>query len=75
MQTMKASEFKAKCLKLMDEIQQSGDEVIITKNGKPVSKLVPYRKQALTLLGLHKGKIESLDADLFSTEDRWEAET
>ena len=37
MQTMKASEFKAKCLKLMDEVNETGEEVIITKNGKPVS--------------------------------------
>jgi len=75
MQTMKASEFKAKCLKLMDEIQESGDEVVITKNGKPVSKLVPYRVKAPTLLGLHKGRIESLDDDLFSTEDPWDVES
>ena len=41
--TMKASEFKAKCLKLMDEVAESGEEIIITKNGKPVAKLAPYR--------------------------------
>lgn len=42
--TIKASEFKAKCLQLMDEVNNSGKEIIITKNGKPVSKLVqrPY---------------------------------
>ena len=40
--TMKASEFKAKCLKLMDEVAESGEEIIITKNGKPVAKLAPY---------------------------------
>ena len=67
MQTMKASEFKARCLKLMDEIQKSGDEIIITKNGKPVSKLVPYRVKAATLFGLHEGIIRSDGDDLFST--------
>ncbi len=36
-----AGEFKAKCLKLMDEVQQTGQEVIITKRGKPVARLVP----------------------------------
>ena len=35
--TIKASEFKAKCLKLMDEIAESGEEIVITKNGRPVS--------------------------------------
>ena len=43
--TMKASEFKAKCLQLMDEVADGGGEIVITKNGKPVSRLVPYRER------------------------------
>ncbi|WP_420616908.1 type II toxin-antitoxin system Phd/YefM family antitoxin [Candidatus Palauibacter sp.] len=39
--TIKASEFKAKCLKLMDEVAETGEEIVITKHGRPVSKLVP----------------------------------
>ena len=39
--TMKASEFKARCLRLMDEVAASGHEIIITKNGRQVSRLVP----------------------------------
>ena len=74
MQTMKASEFKARCLKLMDEIQETGDEIVITKNGKPVSKLVPYRVKPKTLYGLHKGKIDSHGNDIFSTGEEWEAD-
>ena len=31
--TMKASEFKAKCLKLMDEVAETGEEILITKRG------------------------------------------
>ena len=36
--TIKASEFKAKCLQLMDEVAESGEEIVITKFGKPVAK-------------------------------------
>ena len=43
--TIKASEFKATCLRLMDEVAESGEEIIITKNGKPIAKLTPHRKQ------------------------------
>lgn len=43
--TIKASEFKAKCLKLMDEVAETGEEIIITKNGRPVSKLAPFSKK------------------------------
>lgn len=42
---IKASEFKAKCLKLMDEINETGDVLVITKNGKPVARLVPERSE------------------------------
>ncbi len=72
-QTLKASEFKAKCLKLMDEVQKTGEEIVITKNGKPVSKLVPYRIQASSLFGLHKEQVASLDEDIFSSGEDWEA--
>ena len=36
-----AGEFKAKCLKLMDEVQQLHHAIVITKYGKPVAMLVP----------------------------------
>ena len=67
MQTLKASEFKARCLKLMDEVQETGEEIVITRNGKPISRLVPYRVKAASLLGLHKETIASGDNDGFTT--------
>lgn len=48
--TIKASEFKAKCLKLMDEVAESGEEIVITKNGRPVSRLTPYRGKSQSTL-------------------------
>jgi antitoxin (DNA-binding transcriptional repressor) of toxin-antitoxin stability system len=45
----------------MDEINRTGEEITITKNGKPVSVLKPYRVVPETLFGLHKGKIQSKD--------------
>jgi prevent-host-death family protein len=74
MQIFKASEFKAKCLKLMNDVQTSGEEIIITKNGKPISKLVPYRIKASTLLGMHKSKVSSGDSEIFSTGVNWETD-
>ena len=44
MKTMTAAAFKAQCLKVMDEVQLSRGEVVITKRGKPVAKLVPFVK-------------------------------
>ncbi len=64
--TMKASEFRANCLKLMDEIAEAGGEIVITKRGKPISKLVPYKTAPNNktnpdaVFGSHKGRIEIL---------------
>ena len=40
-----AGEFKAKCLKLMDEVNKTHEEIIITKFGKPIAKLIPIAKK------------------------------
>jgi len=74
MQTVKASVFKAKCLHLMDLVNQTNEEIIITKNGKPVSRLVPYRKQVDSLFGLHKGNIKSNDDLIAPTGETWTAD-
>jgi prevent-host-death family protein len=36
-----AGEFKARCLKLLDEVAETGREIIVTKRGKAVARLVP----------------------------------
>lgn len=41
MKTMTATEFKAKCLAVLDEVGASGETVTILKRGKPVAQLVP----------------------------------
>ena len=57
MRTMKASEFKAKCLQLMDEVAEGGEPIVITKNGRPVAQLSPVVPRPKTLAGLHRGQI------------------
>ena len=72
---VKASEFKAKCLKLMDEVAESGEEIVITKNGRPVSRLLPYYQRAKTLFGRDRDKI-LIHGDIGQPIDvEWEAET
>lgn len=38
---MAAGEFKAHCLRVMDDVQRAREPVVITKKGKPVARLVP----------------------------------
>ena len=41
-----ATEFKAKCLAILDEIEERGVPVTITRRGKPVAVLGPAKKKA-----------------------------
>ncbi len=73
MQTIKASEFKAKCLALMDEVQRTGVPVVVTKNGKPVAELGPHRPRAKNVRGVWKGHV-TIKGDIVSPLDQgWEA--
>lgn len=75
MQTIRASEFKAKCLALMDQVARTGEPILITKNGKPVAELVPTAGlRPDSPFGLHKGLIE-IKGDILSPIDvEWEAQ-
>ncbi|MXX00410.1 MAG: type II toxin-antitoxin system Phd/YefM family antitoxin [Acidimicrobiia bacterium] len=55
---IKASDFKAKCLKLMDEVAVSGEELVITKHGRPVSRLVPYQDKPRMTFGRNRENIQ-----------------
>ncbi len=68
MKTIKASEFKATCLQLMDEVATTGEPIVITKNGKPISQLVPYRHKPKTLYGALRGSVEIV-GDIISPID------
>ncbi len=58
---IQASEFKAKCLALMDEVARSGKTLIITKNGKPVAELRAHRPPRVkSPIGRYKGQIRIL---------------
>jgi prevent-host-death family protein len=43
MTVITATEFKAKCLHLLDEVQRTGEELVISKRGRPVARVVAER--------------------------------
>lgn len=72
--TVKVSEFKAKCLKLLTEVSETGEELVVTKRGKALARVVPERAvKPSTLQGSMKGLIEVLNADK-SLPPAWETE-
>ena len=55
-----ATEFKAKCLSIMDLVESSHTEITITKHGKPIAKLVPSNLEEVKLpFGFLKGKVQT----------------
>ena len=76
MLTMAAGAFKTHCLAVMDEVQARREPVVLTKNGRPVAKLVPLDlpEGQDSLDAFHFGKIEVLGdivSPAYSVED-WE---
>ena len=68
-----ASEFKAKCLRLLDDVAVTGQPLIITKRGRPVAQLMPMPVQR-KLFGAMKGSVLSQHDITSPVDAAWEAE-
>lgn len=55
--TIAASEFKATCLDLMDQIAQTGGEIVVTKRGKPVVRVLAATAHVESPWGFMAGSI------------------
>ncbi|MGH9784396.1 MAG: type II toxin-antitoxin system Phd/YefM family antitoxin [Terriglobia bacterium] len=58
MKRMAAGEFKARCLKVMDDVRATREPVVITKKGRPVAKLVPAQESRRPVFGCLAGIVE-----------------
>lgn len=56
MKTIAAGKFKAHCLAVIDEVYELKEEVVITKHGKPMAKLMPIRSKPDDIFGFMKNK-------------------
>ena len=71
--TISATEFKAKCLKILDRLESQG--IVITKRGHPVAKVTPFHSvDNSKLIGSLKGKIV-IKGNIFSTGRKWNAQS
>jgi prevent-host-death family protein len=53
-----AGKFKAKCLGLLDEVQTSGQEIVVTKYGKPVAKITAVEPKDVEAFKSLKGTVK-----------------
>jgi len=75
MRVIEASDFEAKCHQVMEEVARTGEELVITKKGRPMFRLVPFRKKPKSLFGIDKGRIEILGDIITSADVEWDAQT
>jgi len=67
-----ATEFKAKCLSLLDEVNSRGGTITVTKRGRPVAVLGPASKKRIkSPMGVLKGKVKIV-GDIVNTSHLWE---
>lgn len=73
-QNISVSEFKKHCLQLFEKIQHKGDEIVVTKHGEPIAKIIPLRKDLQSLRGSMKGQL-SIKGDIVECDwsKEWEA--
>ena len=71
---MAVSEFKARCLEILEGLRTTGHELVVTKHGSPIARVVPVTSPRRPLRGLMKGEMEIV-GDLVQTDfaDDWEA--
>jgi prevent-host-death family protein len=67
-----ASEFKAHCLQLMNEVATTGQAIVITKRGRPIAKLVPV-EAGEPEFGCMKAVTRLVGDILAPTGEQWDA--
>ncbi len=73
MKTVKAGEFKARCLKLMDEVDRTGEPIVVTKRGRAIAQLGPVSAGVSAGFGFMKGRAEIVGDILAPVDAEWEA--
>jgi prevent-host-death family protein len=70
-----AADFKAQCLRLIENVRQGHREVVVTRYGKPVARLVPYSEEAsMSLFGYLQGSVVSYGDIVSPIDEEWEAD-
>lgn len=72
MKTIGVTEFKEKCLALLDRLDPEG--LVITKHGKPVARVVPVETDTADLIGRFADRIV-IRGDIESTGLVWNAQS
>jgi len=69
-----AGVFKAQCLELMDRVNITHEEIIVTKRGKPVVKILPVSEKAMQpLFGYMENSVTEIGDIVSPIDAEWDA--
>jgi prevent-host-death family protein len=71
---MAVSDFKARCLEVLERVRRRGEEIVITKRGEPIARVIPIRRGGTPLRGMMRGKM-AIKGDIVAVDwtDEWES--
>ena len=72
MPTISISEFKAKCLSLLQDLNETNETLIITKHGKPFAEVRPCAKDLQSALEKFRGSVVRQDDLVSPLDEEWE---
>ncbi|NKB69367.1 MAG: type II toxin-antitoxin system Phd/YefM family antitoxin [Candidatus Latescibacteria bacterium] len=73
MPTISISQFKAKCLSLLQDLNETNEPLIITKYGKPFAEVRPCAKDLQSALEKFRGSVVAQDDLVSPIDEDWEA--
>lgn len=75
MKTMGISQFKTHALKILDQVAQTQEIIVITKRGKPLAQITPYRTPDTNPMAGRLSDALVFEKDVISPlgEEMWDA--
>ncbi len=68
------TQFKAKCLRLVEQVERGGETVFITRHGRVAAQLLPVKEGGGAPLYGRAKRHTVVKGDLFKTGESWDAE-
>jgi prevent-host-death family protein len=71
--TVPATEFKERCLALLEEVRQTRRSLLVTRHGKPVAEISPYKESKVEAVNPLKGSILYQGDLLAPIDEKWDS--
>jgi len=71
--TVAATEFKERCLALLEEVRQTRQSLLVTRHGKPVAEVSPYVPRPRGSMNPLKGSILYQGDLVAPLDEKWDS--